>query len=72
MDTLSEDELVLAEEIVAEQAQPVLLPSHADRKWGIGVMSGPVVGVIGVLAAFGIGIGLLVGGVRRLGRSSTE
>ena len=67
-----EDELVSAEGIVAEQAQPALLPSPADQKWGIGVMSGPVVGVVGVLAAFGIGIGLLVGRVRRLGRSPTE
>lgn len=69
---LQEDELVPTEEIVAEQAQPALSLAHADREWGVGVMSGPVVGVIGVLAAFGIGIRLLVGGVRRFGRSSTE
>lgn len=46
-------------------------PNHRRRR-GAAFVRGTAAGVIGVVAALVIGIGLLVGNARRLGRSSTE
>jgi membrane protein len=52
--------------------QPAPSSASARRRRGAGLLPGTAAGVIGVVAALAIGVGLLVGGVRRFGRPATE
>ncbi len=45
-------------------------PAESGRRRGGGMISGTAAGVIGVAAAVVIGVGVLVGGIRRSGRSA--
>jgi len=71
------EEPVLADGAQPDAAVPESLqtdpsPKKGRRKWGPGLVSGTAAGVIGALAALGIGLGLLVGGVRRQRKSTAE